>query len=100
MDEQEFDGPVDCARQGPRRSGIPFGAHEDLGELNASGLRDVVLLSLVMPEEMIHRTAAGTVKCMYCQAEWIGTTDQHDDPACIMWVLQYDAKPDWLKTDE
>lgn len=44
---------------------------------------------------MIERTAAGTVRCVYCKAEWIGTVaDGHSDPACMMWVLRADAFPD------
>ena len=43
------------------------------------------------PLPMIEWTAAGTVRCIYCKAEWIGRPeDGHDDPCCMMWVMQWD----------
>lgn len=44
---------------------------------------------------MTERTPAGTVRCGWCQLEWLSDDlDGHDDPACMMWVLRAEAFPD------
>ena len=40
---------------------------------------------------MLVWTSAGTVRCVWCHAEWIGRPeDGHDDPCCMMWVMRWD----------
>lgn len=45
-----------------------------------------------MVVETLVYTAAGTVRCVWCEAEWIGRIeDGHDDPACMMWVIRHEV---------
>lgn len=44
---------------------------------------------------MIERTAAGTLRCQWCELEWIGEDQtEHADPACLMFVFSHLADDD------
>lgn len=47
---------------------------------------------MLEPEQLAEYTAVGTVRCLWCKAEWIGQLDEHDDPVCMMWVMRWDMR--------